>query len=170
MKCYHGTTEKHLLNILSGNCKETSTWYCSSDDMLYVYPESKADEDQNLIWSALESAQLTAAKDGHNKIVCIELEIPDDLLQDDLSCDNMSDIASCCELESIKEYITAIYSCDDYNPSLRPFYLAHMLGNYQFNQDDLDFQLREAIGQISKADIHLELFPEDYDIATYTYL
>ncbi len=176
MKCYHGTTPEFMRQILSGEKKSECTWYCSDDDCLYVYPLNKADEyddewpedsENAQVICALESAQLTAACHGHSKILVMEFDFPDEELEDDGSCDNMEDVASCVCISDYSRYLTSIHYSDDYNPELRPFYLMGMKGNYQFNRDSLSSDMQDALSAIEGQDIFLDLFPCDFRTERY---
>ena len=108
MKCYHGTTLKNFVNLLNGGDKPEGIWNCSyMDDCFYVYPMNKIiktecledEEDsyirERCIQNALESGLITAAFQMETQdVIVIEMDIPEEELEDDYSCDNMSDIAS----------------------------------------------------------------------------
>lgn len=135
MKCFHGTTQENFANLLSGGEKPSGAWNCSdSDGCFYVYPESKLDDVENLdaeqitdegIRNALDSASITAAfQMKSQKIVILELDIPEDELQDDWSCENMSNVASFTEYFD-KAWIKKIYTTE-FNAMYAPFFVPNL--------------------------------------------
>lgn len=149
MICYHGTTEKGLKAILEGGRKPNNPWSVSDNDgCMYFWPSDKlADEyltdnieDQG-IQRGFESAQVQAAVSQEEKLIVISINVPDEMLSDDLSCENMENTAS------------YIY-CSDFNKSMIvktfeftmnkwafPFVIKSLLNNEYFNEycieDDL---------------------------------
>ena len=131
MKCYHGTTYENYLEIIKNNGFEYTgikTWNCSEDDSTYFYTFDKVKKYQDLeeeaneyitqraIESAFESARISASvqKSTSNKIIVLELEIDDDLLDDDFSCPNMDNIASFVMSDEIdfKNCLLNVYKSD----------------------------------------------------------
>ncbi len=135
MKCFHGTTQENFVNLLSGGEKPSGAWNCSdSDGCFYVYPVSKFYDVEDMdaeqiteegIRNALDSASITAAfQMKSQKIVILELDIPEDELQDDWSCENMSDVASFTE-HFDKSWIKKIYTTD-FNAMYAPFFVPNL--------------------------------------------
>lgn len=135
MKCFHGTTQENFVNLLNDGDKPTGAWNCSdSDGCFYVYPVSKFYDVESLdveqiteegIRNALDSASITAAfQMKSQKIVILELDIPEDELQDDWSCENMSDVASFTE-HFDKSWIKKIYTTD-FNAMYAPFFVPNL--------------------------------------------
>ena len=135
MKCFHGTTQENFVNLLNGEEKPSGAWNCSdSDGCFYVYPESKLDDVENLdaeqitdegIRNAMDSASITAAfQMKSQKIVILELDIPEDELQDDWSCENMSNVASFTE-NFDKSWIKKIYTTE-FNAMYAPFFVPNL--------------------------------------------
>ncbi|EGE3643936.1 hypothetical protein DLV40_24230, partial [Shigella flexneri] len=100
---FHGTTQENFINLINGGDKPSGVWNCSDmDGCFYVYPVNKFYDVENLddeqitdegIRNALDSASITAAYQMKSqKLVILELDIPEDDLQDDWSCENMSDV------------------------------------------------------------------------------
>lgn len=132
MKCFHGTTQENFVNLLSGGEKPSGAWNCSdSDGCFYVYPVSKFYDVEDMdaeqiteegIRNALDSASITAAfQMKSQKIVILELDIPEDELQDDWSCENMSDVASFTEYFD-RAWIKKIYTTE-FNAMYAPFFV-----------------------------------------------
>lgn len=135
MKCYHGTTLKNFVNLLNGGNKPEGIWNCSyMDDCFYVYPMDKVinsecleDEEESYIrdrclQNALESGLITAAFQMESQdVIVIELEIPDEELEDDYSCDNMSGVASFTGYFD-KDWIIGIHSTY-FNSMYAPFFV-----------------------------------------------
>lgn len=135
MKCFHGTTQENFVNLLSGGEKPSGAWNCSdSDGCFYVYPVSKFYDVDDMdaeqiteegIRNALDSASITAAfQMKSQKIVILELDIPEDELQDDWSCENMSDVASFTEYFD-KAWIKKIYTTE-FNAMYAPFFVPNL--------------------------------------------
>ena len=158
MKCFHGTTQENFVNLLNGGEKPSGAWNCSdSDGCFYVYPVSKFDDVENLdaeqitdegIENALDSASITAAfQMKSQKIVILELDIPEDELQDDWSCENMSDVASFTEYFD-KSWIKKIYTTE-FNAMYSPFFVPN-LKNY--NLGYVPDELRNIAVMIQRSD------------------
>ena len=135
MNCFHGTTQENFLNLINGGEKPTGAWNCSdSDGCFYVYPVSKFYDVENLdaeqiteegLKNALDSASITAAfQMKSQKIVILELDIPEEELQDDWSCENMSDVASFTEYFD-KSWIKKIYTTE-FNAMYAPFFVPNL--------------------------------------------
>ena len=124
---FHGTTlanwEKIQREGWNGPSRVT-TWYCSCNE-IYCWDVDKSDCDDYAedfcIRQAFESAQTSAAVQNFQgtKLIVIRLEVPDEIVEDDLSCENMEQ-ASVVQPEDIRqEHVTAVYSCDSYSTGLR---------------------------------------------------
>ena len=135
MKCFHGTTQENFVNLINGGDKPSGAWNCSDmDGCFYVYPVSKFYDVENLddeqiidegIKNALDSASITAAYQMKSqKLVILELDIPEDDLQDDWSCENMSDVASFTEYFD-KEWIKKVYTTK-FNAMYAPFFVPNL--------------------------------------------
>ncbi|WBF69658.1 hypothetical protein SFPB_094 [Shigella phage SFPB] len=115
--------------------KPSGAWNCSdSDGCFYVYPVSKFYDVEDMdaeqiteegIRNALDSASITAAfQMKSQKIVILELDIPEDELQDDWSCENMSDVASFTEYFD-RAWIKKIYTTE-FNAMYAPFFVPNL--------------------------------------------
>lgn len=135
MKCFHGTTQENFVNLMNGGEKPSGAWNCSdSDGCFYVYPVSKFYDVEDMdaeqiteegIRNALDSASITAAfQMKSQKIVILELDIPEDELQDDWSCENMSDVASFTEYFD-RAWIKKIYTTE-FNAMYAPFFVPNL--------------------------------------------
>lgn len=158
MKCFHGTTQENFVNLINGGDKPSGAWNCSdSDGCFYVYPVNKfydldsmnAEEITNEgLRNALDSATITAAFQMKTQnIVILELEIPEDELQDDWSCENMSDVASFTESFD-KSWIKKVYTTE-FNAMYSPFFVPNLKNP---NLGYIDEKLEEVASFIQNAD------------------
>lgn len=158
MKCFHGTTQENFINLINGGDKPSGAWNCSDmDGCFYVYPANKIydydslDDDEITnegLRNALDSATITAAfQMKTQKIVILELDIPEDELQDDWSCENMSDIASFTEYFD-KSWIKKIY-ITEFNAMYSPFFVPNLKNP---NLSYVDEKLREVASFIQNSD------------------
>ena len=163
MKTYfHGTTKEQLERMKSGKSKENATWICSDDNLLYLWDLSKVNEYEDnprdyAIHLAFESAEVTAAIQGKDtELVVIELQLDDENVFDDMSCENM-DEASCIDFDDI-DLSTAIvteYRCN-FNGYKSPYIVASLLGRQYFNESDIDSSLYDFALQLQNVDIYFE--------------
>lgn len=160
MICYHGTTEKSIKAIIEGINKKDDVATCwqvsKDDDNFYCYPLSKIEGDtledrqDNGIISALQSAQLQAAYNQSSKVYAIEFKISKTILEDDYSCDNMYDVASCFNMDDLdKIEILRIFELD-FNQRLSIFYLKMIHDNKHFNQWELDDTTLQVLDNITE--------------------
>ncbi|QBP33201.1 hypothetical protein Silverhawkium_gp115 [Shigella phage Silverhawkium] len=158
MKCFHGTTQENFVNLLNGGDKPSGAWNCSDmDGCFYVYPVSKFYDVEEMdneqitdegIKNALDSASITAAYQMKSqKIVILELDIPDEELQDDWSCENMSDVASFTEYFD-KEWIKKVY-VTDFNTMYAPFFVPSLQNR---NLGYLPDELRNIAAMVQRND------------------
>ena len=176
MICFHGTTKKGLNSILNNaGIKPNAPWVCSeSDGSMYVWPQDKLEssydfeEKDQFICHAFESAEIQAVVADETEVFVIELNIPDDLLEDDYSCDNMSDVASVIDMSDFTtDMIVKVYS-NTLNKWNAPFVISNLLSNQEFNTYSLDEDLLAAAEVIQQAEIDKEP-TEFYDYSEYTY-
>lgn len=174
MKCFHGTTKKGLNAILNADgYKPNSPWTVSDNDgAMYLWPADKLEsqydfEDLNqMIIHAFESAEIQAVIEDTTEIFVLELEIPDELLQDDFSCDNMADVASFIETGQFnKSMLVNIYTCK-LNRWNAPFIIANLLGNPNFNQWAVDEDLLTLAETLQQGDFYRDT--TEYDFEEYT--
>lgn len=132
MKCFHGTTQENFINLINNGDKPSGAWNCSDmDGNFYVYPENKIDGDyaeeiaSEGIQQALGNAAITAAFQMKTQnIVILELDIPEDELQDDWSCENMSNIASFTG-HFDKDWVKKVYTTE-FNAMYSPFFVPNL--------------------------------------------
>ncbi|CAM0050922.1 hypothetical protein VPHK460_0135 [Vibrio phage K460] len=174
MKCFHGTTKKGLNAILANaGVKPNAPWMCSDNDgEMYVWPQNKLEdsydfeEHEQFICHAFESAETQAVVSDEVEVFVLEMDIPSNLLEDDHSCENMSEIASylaMCDFET--DMIVKVYR-KTLNKWNAPFVIANLLGNEQFNTYSIDENLLEAAEAIQQAEIYKEP-TEFYDFEEY---
>lgn len=167
---FHGTTKENYENMLKGNCKDNPTWNCSDDNEIYLWDaeknlENSDDVKEYCINQAFESAQLTAAIKGKDTdLIVIELEIPSNLIEDDYSCDNMSDVASLISFDDFStDFIKSTFKCS-YSAYLSPFVLSGVIGREQFNDCNIEYDLITLAKDLHGKDIFLETMYEfDYE-------
>lgn len=174
MKCFHGTTKKGLNAILnSDGYKPNSPWTVSDNDgAMYVWPENKLidqyefEEIDQMICHAFESAEIQAVVEDSTEVFVVELEIPDEMLEDDFSCENMADVASFIDMDSFsKEMIINVYKAT-LNKWNAPFVVANLLSNPNFNQWSLDEDLLSLAESLQNTDFYRE--PTEFDFELYT--
>lgn len=163
MICYHGTTKKGLISILKNTgIKPISPWTASDQDGdMYVWPEDKLnnqmdyEEKDQFIIHAFESAEVQAILSKETDLFVLELDIPDHLLGDDLSCDNMADVASSLNISDFnKSMITGVFY-HKVNIWSFPFIVKYLTGNPYFNKYAVDPDLLEVAENIDN-DYHRE--------------
>lgn len=153
MKCFHGTTTKGYNAITKGGTesKPCSPWTVSDEDgCLYVWPQNKLEESyayediNQMIIHAFESSEIQAVFTQDRNLFVLELEIPDELLEDDYSCENMSDVASFIDSSNFdKNMIVKVYKCD-FNIWKSPFIVKSLLCNVHFNKWSIDEDLLQV--------------------------
>ena len=150
MKAFHGTTYENFVNLMKGGDKPSGAWKASDcDGLFYIYPIDKmiteflglddiigvsADDyeeaRQQGLFNALASGSFTAALAMKTqKIVVLELEIPDEELQNDWSCENMAHIASCV-YGFDKNWIKNVHS-SEFHAMYSPFFIPDLSNPYR---------------------------------------
>ncbi|URY12422.1 hypothetical protein [Shigella phage ESh20] len=169
MKCFHGTTQENFVNLINGGDKPSGVWNCSDmDGCFYVYPVSKFYDVENLddkqiidegIKNALDSASITAAYQMKSqKLVILELDIPEDELQDDWSCENMSDVASFTEYFD-KEWIKKVYTTE-FNAMYAPFFVPNLNNR---NLGYIPDELRNIAAIVQRSDEMSNVYCDIFD-------
>lgn len=165
MRVFHGMTEKAFKAYLSGS--DTSgiigPWTCSDNDgNTYLYPiehgysECGTDDEEEAanfcIQQAKESAMIQAACNDDNRVFVFDLNIPDELLQIDKSCENMQ-FCRFVSVAQFREYAkdAAIHNFS-VNRALHVFRIAGLLWNYEFNESGINPELLEAAKIVSNVD------------------
>jgi hypothetical protein len=177
MKAFHGTTKKGLNAILNGGSKPNCPWTVSDNDgMTYVWPLDKLvsanaleDDDASYqteygIRQAFESAEIQAVMEESEAIFVIELDIPDELLEDDFSCENMDNVASVLHMNDFDlKFIKKVYIAD-LNKWSFPFIVSGLLQNEHFNRWAVDEQLVEIAESLT--DVYRE--PTEFNYSEYS--
>ena len=169
---YHGTTLENARKLLNGGEKESSVWFCSFDDYLYVWSRDEIkkefDEDADpseteslCLQMAFESAQITAAasENPQSILVVLEFDFPEADVYDDLSCENMEmarrvDTTQLDGLD-LENSLLNIYTAK-HNSRLDAFYLCGLQNNAYFNWNMVDKDLKDAVKTINEREIYLE--------------
>lgn len=169
MKCFHGTTQENFVNLINGGDKPSGVWNCSDmDGCFYIHPVSKFYDVENLddeqiidegIKNALDSASITAAYQMKSqKLVILELDIPEDDLQDDWSCENMSDVASFTEYFD-KEWIKKVYTTE-FNAMYAPFFVPNLNNR---NLGYIPDELRNIAAIVQRSDEMSNVYCDIFD-------
>jgi hypothetical protein len=166
MRCFHGMTEKAYKQWATTDSKPTnviSPWTVSDNDgFTYLHTIDHAmiecstddiDEAKHFaISQAKESAFIQAAVNNDNCVYVIEMELPDELLETDVSCENM-DFCKCIDSGTFNRYKEkAIIHCFPVNPMLHIFRIAGLINNNYFNKYELPDEIVEAAKIVSKVD------------------
>jgi len=138
MKCFHGTTLRGLEAIKNNEgYKPSAPWSCSDNDgVMYLWPLDKIDDEDELngIQQAFESAQVQASVMEDFELYVLEVEVPDELLEDDCSAENMESIASYIDMSDFDyKMVVKVYKVK-MNPWLAPVVIAALLDNPHFNK------------------------------------
>lgn len=167
MKVVHGTTKAGYNAIINRTGKESGPWYCSDrDGCTYVYPfdkvekewvtEDEEETEQRALQMAFESAQIQTVHNTETTLVAIVIEVPDNLLDDDFSCENMDSIASCFNIADWdKVTILNVYECET-NIYHKPFVLAGLIGMEQFNDEGIEPALYKTAKIIADSQVFIE--------------
>ena len=162
MICFHGTTMKNLKAMLGG-CKDKPAggWNVSCrDNLLYVWTtdgiidsnclEDYPDDAEEIgIQRAFESAEVQAIVDDETEIVAIILNIPDEELSEDSSCENMQE-AACITCGTFDpNMIVSVYQMS-LNRWRFPMTVSALIGNKLFDSTCLDE------GHLAVAEAHKE--------------
>lgn len=167
MKVVHGTTKAGYNAIINRTGKESGPWYCSDcDGFTYVYPFDKVEKEwgtegdeeteQRALQLSFESAQIQTVHNTETTLIALIIEVPDHLLDEDFSCENMESIASCFNIaEWDKVTILDVYECET-NIYHKPFVLAGLLGMEQFNDEGIEPVLYKTAQVIADSQVFME--------------
>lgn len=167
MICFHGTTSKGLAAIKANDgFKPNNPWCCSDNDgAMYVWPTNKLDEPDELeigIRMGFESAQVQAVTSNDFELYVLVIDVPDEILEDDYSAENMESSASYLNMTDFDyAMVKKIYTVK-MNPWHSPFVLSGLLNNDHFNKYSVD----EALLAVAKnvADVFIdEIYDFDYE-------
>lgn len=176
---FHGTTLENYNKIVASNfgTKETYSWNVSDDNNIYFYDSKKSDYDekeekiQDCINKAFESAQLTASIENVmcSTLVVLELKVPKNLCEDDFSCENMSDVATCVDLDDLDlSMIKRIHTCENgYIPSLRLLYCAGLIKSNNYIKTDNFSKIERDVIEKVEFGFYNELMYFNYKTETY---
>jgi len=166
---FHGTTLENWLNIKKeeGFASNQTNWNCSGYHETYFYDMDKeCNDEEQCIQAALESANLAASIQNYNgnTLVVLELEVPENLVEDDYSCENMDTIASVVNNDDLDlTMIKKIHICKTgYLPSLRLYYVSELLKNNQYIETSTFNELELSI-------VHQTEFPFIQDLHEFDY-
>jgi len=156
----HGMSSHAYNELIRLNSFENvldTTWNCSNGSYLYAYDvddfiKGEDCEKDLVINRCFESAAIGSAKFNQidNKLYVVELEIDADEVDilEDTSCENMSYAFEIDRDEITTANIVNVYVSEDYESSLKLFYLSGLLKNEYFDIDLSDKEIRaiENIG------------------------
>lgn len=179
MLLVHGTTEKGLKAIMNRQGKDglAAPWDVSDHDgMTYFHDVNKAMEwmaneeeaELDCVYRCLSQAQLQQAMMAEGgKIYALVVDIPEEFehsVEDDYSCPNMADSASCIPEDKFDPaWIVRVYE-SSVNVWAIPFIVSGILGNPMFQSYRLPENLLAVAEAVSKADAYCEDIMEiDYD-------
>ena len=177
MRLYHGTSYENFISIMkNGFCKTDFVWNCSEDEKMYFFNTEKfqqefedddfSDDDvkDRIIEEAFSSAKITASvlKSLAQKVIVLELEVPDKYIEDDDSCESMP-TASQVDINDIGiENITNVYY-QDFSPHMSLIYLVGMKNNHYINLDLTDIE-QKMLDALEENDIYLEEYDNDFSV------
>lgn len=178
MLTFHGTTSKGLQAILnSDGYKPSAPWTCSdNDNSMYLWPSNKIAsmegycENDDLddiisrgIQQGFESAQIQAITSEDFELYVLMLEIDESILQDDFSCDNMSEIASFIDCDQFSGSMVKKVFHFKMNKWFAPILASQLLRNEYFNKWALSPELLTLAENLQNSEIYLdELYQFDY--------
>lgn len=169
MICYHGTTKNGLRAILDNvGYKPTGPWSCSDNDgAMYLWPTNKLveqydfEDDSQMICHAFESAEIQAVVADETEIFVVVLDVPDQYLEDDYSCENMYNVASYIPISRFsKSMIQSVYKAQ-LNKWNAPFVISGLLRMELFNKYSISEGLLAVAEVISKSEVYRD--PTEYN-------
>lgn len=178
--CLHGTTTTGLRAILAGEDKPVGPWTVSDrDGTMYVWTLPKLleemgceEEDTDIVefvGEAFESAQVQAVVTQDEWVYALVLDIPETLLSDDWSCENMANRAGCLNTADFRpEMIKKVYRCP-FNRWMSPWVVRGLLENEYFNEYEVDPLLLEVAQAIDNpVECHREFDYEEILVGELT--
>lgn len=141
---FHGTTLENWLKIKEeGFAPEQQTWNvpCFNETYFYdmdktSYPEDEDYSKEECIRQAFDNAQISASVQNFmgNTLVVLELEVDEELVEDDQSCENMDNVASVVNNDDLDlSMIKKVHTCENgYLPSFRLLYVVHLIQNNDY--------------------------------------
>lgn len=152
---YHGTTYDNYLAILKdGFSSPITTWGVSDDRNTYFYEldkfaksegieeDEKEYQEEQAIKRCIEQAQITAGAHKYrgDKLIVFKIEIDDNFINPDSSCDNMADRGAVEVWNkdlNVNSNIVGIYQSFDYMSHMCGIYIQSFINN---NDCCLDFE------------------------------
>lgn len=139
---YHGTSLDNLQSILSHglSTSENKLWNCSNDEIYLWCPNAVAagdcDEDAEMsekeeraFTKACESAQFAAIMAKDCRLIVLKIELEDDEVSADVSCENMEGQgAVCIDRDILPSEIVEIKISNDLS-LIRGYFMAMALNN-----------------------------------------
>jgi hypothetical protein len=164
MLCFHGMTESAFKQFQGFDLDKNviSPWVCSDGDgMTYVhtleFSETETGEDgeyaiDHAIQQAKESGIIQAAVNDDSIVYVLEVNIPNEILEVDFSCNNMEH-CRCLPSEEFNQYAkNAKIHEFSINKFFHVFRLAGFVNHEQFNWCMLDDEIYQAAKVLSSAD------------------
>lgn len=190
--CMHGTTQsRNFFEINFNSFKRDSCWNCSeSDNKVYVWSlEALETQDPDLydmvsfqksytlgnypdlvqhapelFRFAQDSALIQAAHEGvDNQVILYLLDVPEEHLEADDSCENMTSARRFDPVNFQFSWIKAVYS-HPFKGFWSPFIVARQVANEYFNASTCSEDLLVLAKKIYQADLHIDLEELDYKI------
>jgi hypothetical protein len=156
-----------------------SPWMCSDNDgLMYFYDaenliESEGLEDDiesqlYLLQSrAYDSASIQCAISCEASFVILELNIDDELLERDYSCENMSGIAVYTDCDNVNPSMVVNKWCGNFNIWHSPFIVASLLKNNYFNECVVDDALLRMAKTLQDSDVYCDELYETPELTSF---
>lgn len=171
VKGYVGMTMEQYENLLIKSGKELSSWNVSNyDNLVYFWNVEKIMETEDLekeeaieqarrqaIWSGLTNV----ANFGSDYLVILELNLPENLIEDDDSCKNMEQ-ASCIHINDFDNNFIWNAEKAEVSMMLYPFILAGVTKNEYFVQQYDNILLNSLVEAVEGNDMVYDLIDNDY--------
>lgn len=129
---YHGTTLENAREIITNGFSFDKTNWIVSENGVYFWDGERLDEDGNPVDRAYENAIFALARGG-TKCAILGVEIDDELVSDDFSCENMDGAVVCFET-GLHKNIKEIWVSPDLS-LFRVFFIKMALGMDLCNND-----------------------------------
>lgn len=170
MKLYHGTTLENYNEILENGFEHDSIVWDNASDCNYIYFWNPADlmddygcDDSDDMESAEYMARENAASSGkitasiqkskHDKVIILELDVPDSLVSHDDSCgdDKMEGAVKALCTDISPDMITDVYY-SVFVPSASLFYIVWLLHNdyidLEYHLSDVEIELIQNLQKV----------------------
>lgn len=171
VKGYVGMTMEQYENLLIKGGKELSSWNVSNyDNLIYFWDVEKIMETEDIEKEeAIEQAKRQAMWSGLTNVanfesdylVILELNLPENKIEDDDSCENM-DQASCIHINDFDNNFIWSAEKAEVSMMLYPFILAGITKNEYFVQQYDNILLNSLIEAVDGNDMVYDLMENDY--------